>query len=145
MKSHFTDQQIQQMLEAGLPLADTNPVADANEVRLYQRVFDEIKQPLPIQATPDFSDQVMSRLDVHRPAPADVAGVYSWLILRGVLCLLIGTVLLLPFDGETTDLLNGLLSIKPFKGILLFSLFSLLVFQFLDWKLVREPSLPTIQ
>ncbi|RYF77519.1 MAG: hypothetical protein EOO39_03740 [Cytophagaceae bacterium] len=143
MKSHFTDQQIQQMLEAGLPLADINPVADANEVRLYQRVFDELKQPLPIQATPDFSNRVISQLGVHRPTPTD-AGVYSWVLIGIVSCLLIGTLLLPPFDGETTDLLKGLLSIKPFKGILLFSLCSLVVFQFLDWKLVREPSLPTI-
>lgn len=143
MKRHFTDQQIQQMLDDGLPFVDASSVANTSEVQLYRQVFDELKQTLPIQAAPNFSAQVLSQLEVHRPTATDTI-VYGWLALGLMICLLVGAFVLTPFDGEATDLLKGLVSVKPFKGILLFSIGSLLVYHFLDWKLVREPSLSTM-
>lgn len=61
--SQLTDEQIQQLLEAGRSLPDTSSANQHGEVQLYQQLFDELKKEPRIQPDAHFSARVMSRID----------------------------------------------------------------------------------
>lgn len=141
--SQFSDEQIQQLLDAGQSIPDTGSAVEMNEAKLYRHLFDELKQDLPIRPTPDFSIRVMSQIEELQLKLTDTFP-YGWFALGLVICLSVGIQLIAPFDGEGSDLLSVFTSLKPFKWGLIFGVSSLLVFQFLDLKLIREPSLTNI-
>jgi len=137
--AQLTDEQIQQLLEAGLSLPDTSSGAEINQAQLYQRLFAELKQELPISPDADFSGRVMNRIEAAK-APSTVPLSYGWFGAGLAICLLAGLFMMTPFRGAATDLLNVFASLKPFKWELVFSIVSLLVVQWLDLKLIGKSS-----
>ncbi|MCC5612096.1 hypothetical protein LC612_36525 [Nostoc sp. CHAB 5834] len=138
--SQLTDKQIQQLLETGSSLPEPGSAQELQERRLYQQLFDELKQELPIQPTARFSIQVMSRIDLLERQSSDQF-LYGWLALGLALCLFVGYYVVAPFDGGSVAVWAVFTSLVPFQGAFIFGLCSLIVFLWLDLKLVREASL----
>ncbi|GAB4043979.1 hypothetical protein [Spirosoma litoris] len=141
--SQLTDEQIQQLLEAGKSLPDRSSAKQFTEARLYQQLFAELKKELPVQPDTDFSVRVMNRIEGLQLAPTKSVS-YGWLWVGLSICLLIAALVLAPMDGVMTDLMGVLVMLNPIKWALVFGLLSLLVVQLLDFKLIRGPSLPKL-
>ncbi len=145
--SRLTDEQIQQLIETGKSLPDAGSARQTAEGRLYQHLFGELKKELPIQPDASFSDRVISRIEGLKPAPSmsvskSRPSVWLWIVLA--ICLMGILFIVLPTDGMMADLMSMLAVLKPIKWGLLFGLLSLLLIQVLDFKLIREPSLPKL-
>lgn len=137
--SQLTDQQIQQLLEAGLSLPDKSSDTEIHQAKLYQKLFAELKQDLPISPDADFSERVIERI-VTVKAPSTKPYTYGWFGLGLAICLITGMFMMTPFKAVATDLMNVFASLNPFKWELVFGIASLVVVQLLDLKLMREPS-----
>ncbi|QMW04553.1 hypothetical protein [Spirosoma foliorum] len=141
--SQLTDEQIQQLLEAGKSLPDRSSAKQFTEARRYQQLFAELKKELPVQPDADFSVRVMNRIEGLQPAVTKSVS-YGWLWVGLSICLLITALALAPMDGVMTDLMSVLAMLNPIKWALAFGLLSLLIVQLLDFKLIRGPSLPKL-
>ena len=140
--SQLTDEQIQQLLEAGRSLPNRSWTKQPGEVQLYQQLFDELKREPLIQPDARFSARVMSRIDALESATIH-SGTSGWLWVGVSISLLIAILTITCVAWLLTDLGSVLAVMQPLKGALVFVLVSLLVIHWLDYKLIGERSLPT--
>ena len=140
--SQLSDEQIQQLMEAGKSLPEPSSAKQNSEVQLYQQLFDELKKEPFIQPDVHFSARVMSRIDRLESATTH-SRTHGWLWVGILIGLLVGILAIACIAWLMTDLGNVLAIMKPIKGALVFALLSLLVIHWLDYKLIGERSLPT--
>ncbi|RZM22587.1 MAG: hypothetical protein EOO88_28955 [Pedobacter sp.] len=130
-------------MEEGKSLPNMGSARQNIEAKLYEQLFKELKKELPLQPNPDFSDRVLSQID-GLETPSTQSKTYGWLWVGFSICLLVVILAMASLDWNITDLVSVVAIIKPIKGGLVFGLLSLLLVQLLDFKLIREPSLPKL-
>lgn len=141
--SQLTDEQIQRLIEAGESLPGKGSVQQAAEAGLYQQLFNELKKELPLQPSVGFSARVMARIERLEPASSQ-SGIDHEVWAGVGLGLLLVIAAILSIGWLMPELVNVLTILKPIQGGIVFGVLSLLLVQWLDFKLIREPSLPPL-
>ncbi|HSC36816.1 MAG TPA: hypothetical protein VLD19_03055 [Chitinophagaceae bacterium] len=137
MKQRLTEEEIQQLLEQGLPLpgGDLLPSSEA-DINTYRSLFNALKKEPPGGLPYDFSAKLVRRVQAEQGSAAD-GRFYLWVLL-GLLVIVVGACIFLAMQSrETTNQMTGI--IFKYKWGLIFALASFGVVQWLDQRLVTHP------
>ena len=137
MKQRLTEEEIQQLLEQGLPLpgGDLPPSSEA-DINAYRSLFDALKKEPPGGLPYDFSAKLVRRLQAEQGGAAD-GRFYLW-VLFGLLVAVGGVCVYLATQSrETAAQMTGV--VFKYKWGLIFALAGFLIVQWLDQRLVKHP------
>ena len=137
MKKRLTEEEIQHLLEQGLPLPgeDLPPSSEA-DINTYRSLFDALKKEPPGGLPYDFSANLVRRLRAEQGGAAD-GRFYLWIILGGLVAVVGACVFLAIQSRDTAAQMTGI--IFKYKWGLIFALASFGVVQWLDQRLVKHP------
>jgi hypothetical protein len=137
MKQRLTEEEIQQLLEKGLPLpgGDLPPSSEA-DINAYRSLFDALKKEPPGGLPYDFSAKLVRRLQAEQGGAAD-GRFYLWVLL-GLLAAVAGACVFLAIQSrDSAAQMTGI--VFKYKWGLIFALACFLVVQWLDQRLVKHP------
>lgn len=106
---------------------------DFTEEEIERLLFHELQKQPPVTLSPEFSEKVVACLGRKR-RPVSM-GMYFLLLLVGLAGVAVGY---LYFFGNMQQMTESIAVLLPYKWVILFTLFFLVLIQYFDQQLIRR-------
>jgi hypothetical protein len=123
------EEELQKRIESNKSLSESDV-----DTKAYRQVFRALEREPEFSLPPSFADKVLSRIEQKKSG--SLSNEYFWLIMGLVLSVVVFGITLVVADFKMT--FGFLNAVSSYKGLFIFGLLFIFLFQYLDKKLIRD-------